>query len=97
MAVKRGVLSSDGAINIGGLSSAPTSRSDLMPPDPVLIASILCLLVWLLVVAVVIAACRMAARSDAPLAQSPRRPSTWGTVRNRILTSPHSDQFATYK
>jgi hypothetical protein len=27
--------------------------------------------------------------------QSPRRPTTWGTVRRRIFTSPHNDQFAT--
>jgi len=31
--------------------------------------------------------------ADAP--QSPRRPTTWGTVRKRIFTSPHNDQFAT--
>ncbi len=59
------------------------------------------LALWLLVVAVVIAACRMAAAADArdaaPDAQSPRRASTWGTVRSRILTSPHKDQLATYK
>jgi hypothetical protein len=61
---------------------------------------ILLSLVWLLVSVVVIAACWMAARSDDELAevdQSPRRPSTCGTVRSRILTSPHSDQFATYR
>jgi hypothetical protein len=27
--------------------------------------------------------------------QRPRRPTTWGTVRKRIFTSPHNDQFAT--
>ena len=57
-------------------------------------------LVWLSVGVVVVAACRMAARGDGELAgeaQSPRRSSTWGTVRSRILTSPHSDQLATYK
>jgi hypothetical protein len=54
-------------------------------------------ILWLLVAVVVIAACRMAAAADAPEAQSPRRPSTWGTVRSRILTSPHSDQLATYR
>lgn len=59
-------------------------------------------LLWLAVVAVVVALCVMAARADAPRdqaapAQSPRRPSTWGIVRRRIFTSPHSDQLATYK
>ncbi len=62
---------------------------------------ILLALVWLSVSVVVVAACRMAARGDGELggdeAQSPRRPSTWGTVRSRILTSPHSDQLATYR
>lgn len=57
---------------------------------------------WLLVLTVVLAACRMAARGDAEEAslrssQSPLRASTWGTVRKRILKSPQSDQFATYK
>jgi hypothetical protein len=57
---------------------------------------------WLLVLAAVLAVCRIAARSDAegasPLSpQSPRRAKTWGTVRSRILKSPQSDQFATYK
>lgn len=56
------------------------------------------LVLWLLVAIVVIAACRMAAASDArETTQSPRRASTWGTVRNRILTSPHKDQLATYR
>lgn len=55
------------------------------------------LTLWLVVTVLVIAACRMAAEADAPDAQSPRRPSTWGTVRRRILTSPHSDQLATYR
>jgi len=58
---------------------------------------ILLSLVWLAVVVVVVAACRMAAKGDASLAQSPRRPSTWGTVRRRILMSPQSDQLATYR
>jgi hypothetical protein len=31
----------------------------------------------------------------AEVSQSPRLPSTCGTVRSRILTSPQSDQFAT--
>jgi hypothetical protein len=30
-------------------------------------------------------------------AQSPRRQSTYGTVRKRIFTSVHSDQLATYR
>jgi hypothetical protein len=57
-------------------------------------------LLWLVVAVVVIAICRMAARGDRDLAEapySPRRPSTCGTVRSRILTSPHSDQLATYR
>lgn len=57
-------------------------------------------LVWIVVAVVVIALCRMAARGDSDLAEAshnPRRPSTCGTVRNRILTSPHSDQLATYR
>jgi hypothetical protein len=61
---------------------------------------ILLSLVWLSVSVVMVAACRMAARGDGELGDephSPRRPSTWGTVRSMILTSPHSDQFATYK
>jgi hypothetical protein len=65
-----------------------------------LVLLILLSLVWLVVSVVVIAACRMAARGDSDLAevaQSPRLPSTCGTVRRRILTSPHSDQFATYR
>jgi hypothetical protein len=59
---------------------------------------------WVPIVVLLIALCRMAARGDAaenlgqmPPDQSPRRPSTWGTVRKRIFTSPQSDQFATYK
>jgi hypothetical protein len=54
-------------------------------------------ILWLLVAVVVLAACRMAARDDAALAQSPRRPSTCGTVRSKILTSLQSDQLATYR
>lgn len=60
--------------------------------------------IWAPIVALVVSLCRMAARGDAaenlgenPPTQSPRRPSTWGTVRKRIFTSPQSDQFATYK
>ncbi len=64
---------------------------------------ILLALVWLSVSVVVVAVCRMAARGEGELselgaeAQSPRRPSTWGTVRSRILMSPQSDQLATYR
>jgi hypothetical protein len=70
---------------------------------------ILLLIVWLAVNVAVIAVCQMAARGDSDLGaargdsdlgeapHSPRRPSTWGTVRSRILTSPHSDQLATYR
>jgi len=58
--------------------------------------------VWAAVVLLVVALCRMAARADAGSTapaegQSPRRPSTWGTVRKRIFASPQSDQLATYK
>jgi hypothetical protein len=55
---------------------------------------------WLGIALVVVGACRMAARGDAELVgstQSPRRPTTWGTVRSKIFTSPQSDQLATYK
>ena len=56
---------------------------------------------WLLTITVILAACRMAALSDAEASarppQSPRRASTWGIVRKRILRSPQSDQFATYR
>jgi hypothetical protein len=65
-----------------------------------IIMLVLLSLVWLIVAVVVIAICRMAARGDTELdmaPQSPRRPSTCGTVRSRILTSPHSDQLATYR
>lgn len=64
---------------------------------------ILLALVWLSVSVVVVAACKMAARGEGELgelgdeAQSPCRPSTWGTVRSRILMSPQSDQLATYR
>ena len=57
-------------------------------------------LVWLAVGVGVVALCRMAARGDSDPAgatQSPRLPSTCGTVRSRIFRSPHSDQFATYR
>jgi hypothetical protein len=58
--------------------------------------------VWAAVVLLVLTLCVIAARADAPpptsaADQSPRRPSTWGTVRKRIFTSPQSDQLATYK
>jgi hypothetical protein len=58
---------------------------------------------WAGMCVLVVTLCRMAARGDAvqvgevPPDQTPRRPSTWGTVRKRIFTSPQSDQFATYK
>ncbi len=56
---------------------------------------------WAAAILLVFALCRMAARADAieigTADQSPRRPSTWGTVRKRIFTSPQSDQLATYK
>jgi hypothetical protein len=56
---------------------------------------------WAVAILLVVALCRMAARADAveigTADQSPRRPSTWGTVRKRIFTSPQSDQLATYK
>ena len=61
---------------------------------------------WLSISVLVVALCRMAAHSEAgaPIhraprrrhpAYSPRRPSTCGTVRSRILTSVHNDQLAT--
>jgi hypothetical protein len=52
---------------------------------------------WLFATVLVVALCRMAARADMDIAQRPRRASTCGTVRRRILKSPQSDQFATYK
>jgi hypothetical protein len=68
--------------------------------EPMLIVLVLLALVWLCAVVVVIAACQMAARGDGELddaSHSPRRPSTCGTVRSRILMSPHNDQLATYR
>ncbi len=57
--------------------------------------------VWAVAVLFLVALCLMAARADAVATgtadQSPRRPSTWGTVRKRIFASPQSDQLATYK
>jgi hypothetical protein len=59
---------------------------------------------WLSVCALVVGLCRMAARGDAMPARtatgrapsySPRRPTTCGTVRSKILTSVHNDQLAT--
>jgi hypothetical protein len=60
---------------------------------------------WLGVSLLVFAICRIAADADATTparaqrrrrpAYSPRRPSTCGTVRSRILTSVHNDQLAT--
>ncbi len=55
---------------------------------------------WISIAAAVVALCRMASRADAQegaAAQSPRRPTTCGTVRRRIFTSVQSDQFATYR
>ncbi len=70
-------------------------------PDPVTIAIALIGSLWLLAIIIVLAACRMAALSDAEASarppQSPRRANTWGIVRKRILRSPQSDQFATYR
>lgn len=58
--------------------------------------------VWLAVIALVVILCLAAARADEELRRaerrySPRPPSTWGTVRSRILTSVQSDQLATYR
>jgi hypothetical protein len=62
--------------------------------------------VWFAVAVTVVLICKMAASADDAIAaasaddaltQRPRRPSTWGTVRRRILMSPQSDQLATYK
>lgn len=71
-------------------------------PDLLTIAIALIAAIWLLTITVVLAACRMAALSDAERTsprspQSPRRANTWGIVRKRILRSPQSDQFATYR
>jgi len=70
-------------------------------PDPVTILIAVGIAFWLATVAVVFAVCRMASRSDTELAEPashiPRRASTCGTVRMRILKSPQSDQFATYR
>lgn len=66
---------------------------------------------WLTIATVFVAICRMAASADArPLQREaspahfnaeaiyrPRRPTTCGTVRRRILTSVQSDQLATYR
>lgn len=55
---------------------------------------------WISIAAAVVALCRMASRADGQegaVAQSPRRPTTCGTVRRRIFTSVQSDQLATYK
>jgi hypothetical protein len=68
-------------------------------------------LIWLTIAGAVVAMCRMAARADAHPVESdeapahrgtergynPRRPTTCGTVRSRILTSVHRDQLATYR
>lgn len=69
--------------------------------DPMTIVIAVLGALWLAIVAVVFAVCLMASRSDAELAAGsphiPRRATTWGTVRKRILKSPQSDQFATYR
>ncbi len=63
-------------------------------------------LAWLSISLLVLAACRVAAQGDMTTqaaqgtrarrpAYSPRRPSTCGTVRSKILTSVHNDQLAT--
>lgn len=70
--------------------------------DSIFVISMLVAAAWLSIAVVVLALCRMAARSDwerlaVPPGQRPRLPMTWGTVRKRILTSPQSDQFATYR
>jgi hypothetical protein len=64
-------------------------------------------LAWLSISLLVLAACRVAAQGDMTAqaarpprrarrpAYSPRRPSTCGTVRSKILTSVHNDQLAT--
>lgn len=73
--------------------------SALLDPMTLIILALVAV-AWLFTALVVVATCRMAGRADAELApsrQSPRRPTTWGTVRKRILTSPQSDQFATYR
>ncbi len=70
--------------------------------DLVTIALVALGALWLGATVVVLALCRIAARADGadaaiPPTQRPRRASTWGTVRSRILKSPQSDQFATYR
>ena len=70
-------------------------------PELLTILIVAVAVLWAAVVAIVFALCQMAARSDAelvePASHIPRRASTWGTVRRRILKSPQSDQFATYR
>jgi hypothetical protein len=69
--------------------------------DPAMLVFALVGVAWVLIALVVLAACRIAARSDLEdrglPTQSPRRPSTCSTVRSKILTSSQSDQLATYK
>jgi hypothetical protein len=53
---------------------------------------------WAAVLAVVVAACVTAGRADRELrGQTFPLRSTCRTVRNRILTSSHRDQLATYR
>lgn len=75
-------------------------------PDAFTIALAALIAFWLFSTVLVIACCQTAARADAELAPrtrdgedtyKPRRASTCGTVRSKILKSPQSDQFATYK
>jgi hypothetical protein len=51
---------------------------------------------WLSTIVLVVSLCVTARRADLA-SYSPRRHSTCGTVRSRILTSVQSDQFATYR
>jgi hypothetical protein len=52
-------------------------------------------IIWLAVAMVVFAACRMAARGDAELAEGRGRTSVPLAVR-RVLAAPRDDRFATY-
>jgi len=55
------------------------------------------LLAWLVVAAVVIAACRTAALGDDPAARALPRASAVGAVRERIVASPRSGRLATHR
>jgi hypothetical protein len=79
----------------------------LEPTGCLMLLFVLIPIAWLGISVLVLAICRMAAHTDATTsvgaprrarrrpAYSPRRPSTCGTVRSRILTSVHNDQLAT--